>query len=518
MKKHNWITIGLTLLFALMIAVSCEKPQNEPGTPEVESDSIAIRDSSIICYGTVLSDGGDSIKERGFCWYGEPYPTVISQHTPPVISDHRLVAGGDLGSFSRELNHFGSDSIYYFRAYARNDKGVSYGSEMGFRCIYDPNLDDPDDDEPTTPVPVLLEDLPAVTISPVTDITLNHAVCHGVITDNGGSAIIDRGFCWRREGNSLSYEYMSVSGSDMFQGVLNHLVPNTTYYVRAYAFNGKGTGYSNEISFNTLQGDLPSISILSGPGLLGDGMVVDYLGGYSDEYDFGFEMSSTVGLSSLKIYSGSSYFGGGLVGGDSVFLSGMNSYIYRKTPNFLAEIISSVDSQDYVDIVMMAVVTDVNGVSNSVSFTYYYDVDWLLLEHEFYGSSSDDVWEEIGLVWTGNNGGFAHFRPLPEGRLFSFDVSVWDAVTTEDELVAMFDNLGTPISEYANVRVVPTEWEIEHDCFSGDYDDCFGVIMPDGSMKLIHVISVKRIYPYYISMHYKEYKKRRVINNKLGPL
>ena len=155
MKKHNWITIGLTLLIALMIAVSCEKPQHEPGTPdvvtdsliltdtsvickgivespEVESDSIVIRDSSVICYGTVLSDGGDSIRERGICWYGEPYPTSISDHTPPVISDHRMVAGGDLGSFSRTLNHYGSDSIYYFRAYARNDVGVSYGSEMGF--------------------------------------------------------------------------------------------------------------------------------------------------------------------------------------------------------------------------------------------------------------------------------------------------------------------------------------------------------------------------------------------------
>ena len=513
MRKHNWITIGLTLLIALMIAVSCEKPQNEPGTPEVESDSIVIRDSSVICYGTVLSDGGDSIRERGICWYGEPYPTSISDHTPPVISDHRMVAGGDLGSFSRTLNHFGSDSIYYFRAYARNDVGVSYGSEMGFRCIYDPNLDDPGDDEPTTPVPVLLEDLPAVTISPVTDITLNHAVCHGAITDNGGSEIIDRGFCWRREGNSLSYEYMSVSGSDMFQGVLNHLAPNTTYYVRAYAFNGKGTGYSNEISFTTLQSELPSISILSGPGLLGDGMIVD-----SDDYDFGFEMSSTVGLSSLKFYweggywEGYSYIEVITIWADSVFLSGMNSYIYRGTVA-IPELSCSIDSQNDIDIVLMAVVTDVKGVSNNVSFTCFYDVDCPLVGYEVYGSSSDDVWEETALVWTGNTGGFAHFRPLPEVRLYSFDACDWYAITTEDELVAVFDNPGTAIGEYANVSVVPTEWEIEHcencEYIDHNYDDFLGVILPDGSMKLIHVTTA-RIYPStcYIYMEYKEYKKK----------
>jgi hypothetical protein len=41
-------------------------------------------------------------------------------------------------------------------------------------------------------------------------------------------------------------------GSESFEVEMNNLTPGTTYYVRAYATNGFGTGYSSiEISFTT---------------------------------------------------------------------------------------------------------------------------------------------------------------------------------------------------------------------------------------------------------------------------
>ncbi|MBR5081701.1 MAG: fibronectin type III domain-containing protein [Bacteroidales bacterium] len=352
MNKQKWITIGFLLSVVFVMAVSCEKPQNDSGTPEVESDSIVIRDLTVICYGTVLSDGGDSIRERGICWYGEPYPTSISDHTPPVISDHRMVAGGDLGSFSRTLNHYGSDSIYYFRAYARNDVGVSYGSEMGFRCIFDPNLDNPDD-EPGTPIPVLLEDLPTVTISPVTDITENHATCRGAIIDNGGSAIIDKGFCWRTDDNP-DYEYICVTESD-FAYTLNNLAPNTAYYVRAYAFNGKGTGYSNEISFTTLEEEEPSypyIAVLYGDNYLGDGQTVELF----KEYEFGFTMYSPAGLRSFLVQVNNN-------NGNDLYYSmdfheGEDSYEYKTNIRF----------SDRYDRIIKCTVEDKDGNYKTVNF------------------------------------------------------------------------------------------------------------------------------------------------------
>lgn len=251
MRKLTKAMVAIMLTMALFFVTGCEpedNPKTESGMPEVETDSLIITPTSVICYGTVLSDGGGDILERGVCWYGEPYPTftLLEEHKAPDLSDHRIVASGDLCNFSCELNHYGADSIFYFRAYAKNDAGVSYGSEKVLVSIFDPNLEND--------VPVLLEDLPAVRITSVSDVTESHALCVGTIIADGGSSIVERGFCWRKE-NSSSYNYFSVQGADFFNGALSNLLPNTTYYVRAYAVNEKGRGYSNEMRFTTKNGN-----------------------------------------------------------------------------------------------------------------------------------------------------------------------------------------------------------------------------------------------------------------------
>jgi uncharacterized protein (TIGR02145 family) len=44
------------------------------------------------------------------------------------------------------------------------------------------------------------------------------------------------------------------SGTGTFSGTITGLSPNTTYYVRAFATNGAGTSYGNELSFTNLCG------------------------------------------------------------------------------------------------------------------------------------------------------------------------------------------------------------------------------------------------------------------------
>ena len=48
------------------------------------------------------------------------------------------------------------------------------------------------------------------------------------------------------------------NGLGSFTSNLSGLTANTTYYIRAYAINGVGTFYGNEISFTTLNNILPS--------------------------------------------------------------------------------------------------------------------------------------------------------------------------------------------------------------------------------------------------------------------
>jgi hypothetical protein len=77
----------------------------------------------------------------------------------------------------------------------------------------------------------------------------------GEVTSDGGATVTDRGLCWNTTGNpTLSDSCVSdgTAGTGVFtNSKLTGLTQNTVYYVRAYATNNIGTGYGNQISFNS---------------------------------------------------------------------------------------------------------------------------------------------------------------------------------------------------------------------------------------------------------------------------
>ncbi len=85
-------------------------------------------------------------------------------------------------------------------------------------------------------------------------ITANSASSGGNISDDGGSAITARGVCWNLGGAPTTADDKTTdgTGAGIFTSSITGLSPATTYYVRAYATNGIGTSYGNEISFTTL--------------------------------------------------------------------------------------------------------------------------------------------------------------------------------------------------------------------------------------------------------------------------
>ena len=52
------------------------------------------------------------------------------------------------------------------------------------------------------------------------------------------------------------------NGNGSFSGVISGLTLNTTYYVRAYAINNKGTAYGEEVTFTTLDGT-PTVNTIT---------------------------------------------------------------------------------------------------------------------------------------------------------------------------------------------------------------------------------------------------------------
>ena len=79
----------------------------------------------------------------------------------------------------------------------------------------------------------------------------------GVVDDDGGSNITERGVCWNQTGNPQINSYSSfvacpTNGIGEFNCQIDGLELNSTYYVRAYAKNEKGIAYANEVlSFET---------------------------------------------------------------------------------------------------------------------------------------------------------------------------------------------------------------------------------------------------------------------------
>lgn len=97
---------------------------------------------------------------------------------------------------------------------------------------------------------------PTLSTFTVSDITGESAKSGGYITDDGGSSIISRGVVWSTYPNPTldTNEGMTTDGAGegIFHSYLTGLLPETTYYLRAYAINSLGESYGNEISFTTL--------------------------------------------------------------------------------------------------------------------------------------------------------------------------------------------------------------------------------------------------------------------------
>jgi hypothetical protein len=95
--------------------------------------------------------------------------------------------------------------------------------------------------------------LAVVSTVAVNNITATEATVQATIAADGGSPIIARGICWSQTPNPTRQNpktYHSLKLGD-FERYLKNLLPNTTYYVRAYAVNSSGTAYGNELIFKT---------------------------------------------------------------------------------------------------------------------------------------------------------------------------------------------------------------------------------------------------------------------------
>jgi uncharacterized protein (TIGR02145 family) len=94
---------------------------------------------------------------------------------------------------------------------------------------------------------------PTITTTAPTEISYTTVTSGGEVTNEGGEPVTVRGVCWGTSANpTIANSATTESGGlGSFTRKITQLVPDTKYYIRAYATNIAGTGFGNEIQFTT---------------------------------------------------------------------------------------------------------------------------------------------------------------------------------------------------------------------------------------------------------------------------
>lgn len=101
------------------------------------------------------------------------------------------------------------------------------------------------------PIPAPEVSLPVVNLNSVEELLQDSAIINSEVVSDGGGVLSERGICWSRFSSTptINDSHVSASTAELgqYQLAMQNLLPNTAYYVRAYATNDIGTAYSSSI-------------------------------------------------------------------------------------------------------------------------------------------------------------------------------------------------------------------------------------------------------------------------------
>lgn len=273
--------------------------------PKVQTNDISsVQLTSAMLNALLLSNGNDSTITKGFCW---------SESTNPTLSSSHIEVNVPTLSYTYQLSNLKDETQYYVRAYAKNKIGTVYGSEKTFTTL-----------SATKPV---------VTTSTASEISYTSVTVGGNVTSDGGATVTERGICYSKSSSPTISNSKVISGSGIgaFTTNLTGLSDGTTYYVRAYAINSKGTSYGSQVTLTTKAYSTPTVTtntvtdITSNSATI-SGNVTSDGGATVTERGICYSTSSSPTISNSRVASGT---GTGSFSVNLTNLSANTKYYYR---------------------------------------------------------------------------------------------------------------------------------------------------------------------------------------------
>ncbi|WP_183075530.1 WD40/YVTN/BNR-like repeat-containing protein [Gillisia mitskevichiae] len=86
--------------------------------------------NSAIISSKILNNGNTPIIQKGVCW---------STNSNPNVTNYKTEEGNGMESFTSNLENLDSNTTYFVRPYAKNNIGISYGTEIVIKTLEETN-------------------------------------------------------------------------------------------------------------------------------------------------------------------------------------------------------------------------------------------------------------------------------------------------------------------------------------------------------------------------------------------
>ena len=193
--------------------------------------------NSVEVLSSIIYDGGSPVRDFGFVYHTSPNPTLTNGGTKEPYGNNTNGISKNI-NFSSLLNNLKSGFTYYITSYVTTDVKTVYGTpEITF-----------------TPASTK----PKVSTLTASDIGFNSAKITGLVVDNGGATVTEKGVVVGESANptingygTLKFPDFNLSDLTKISVNATNLKAGTTYFARAYAKNIVDFGYGDQISFPT---------------------------------------------------------------------------------------------------------------------------------------------------------------------------------------------------------------------------------------------------------------------------